>query len=1253
MVNKLAKFIANHPKIIFLVATLLLIPSAIGYFNTFVNYDIMSYLPDSIHSVQGEEILDEDFGHASDAFLVIENMSSKDIVELKSKISEVEGVYQVTWVDDIADISIPQSVLPDALTDIFYSSDGSSTLLMVQFNEGSATESTMNAIKEIKTLLNKQCFLSGMSAIVEDTKSLADSETPKYVAVAVVLALIALSFTMDSWVLPLVILASLGYAILYNMGTNIFMPNGISYITKCIAAVLQLAVTMDYSVFLLDRFNEELKKNPNRNESMAVAIAATFQSLLGSSLTTVFGFLALCFMSFTLGLDIGIVMAKGVIFGILTVVIVLPAFILIFYKGIYRFKHKRFLPSFNALNKFTIKHRKVLAIIFIALIIPSYIAKSFVSLDYNVANALPEQLDSVQSLSKLKKDFNMSTTHFVIIHDDIPSGQVSEMISEFEDVDGISNIISLNSFVGPAISNDILPDSVKELCMKDGYQLMMINSVYTSSSDEANAQIEEIEDILYKYDPDGYLTGEGPMSKDLISVTDKDFKVTSIISIAAIFILIAILFKSISIPVLLVAAIELAIFINEAFPLVTGADVSFIAPTVISCVQLGATVDYAILLTTRFREELRTGKSRKEAMLVAANASDQSIFQSALVFFCATFGVYVVCNIEIVSSLCGMLARGAAISAIVIILFLTPVLVAFEGLIDKTSYKWNPNKNKNDESEGEKKTVKTSNAKSIIKKTIAVGTALTMLFSFAACGSSSSDDTTTTSATETKTQAVYTDTASSVTKNETVYVNIDNKGTVKEVQVTDWLHTDKSEVCVNDVSNLKNITNIKTDVEPVIDGENIQWNMPDTDLYYSGTSDSELPVQFQIKYYLDGKEISADDIAGQSGKVKIEVNMTNNCKKTVKINGKKSTVYLPVMVVGGLIMQESEFSGVSVEGGRAIGDGTKEIVAFFGMPGMSESLGLKDLGITNLDGLVIGSTASVTADAKDFELGNMYFAVIPIASLNLNVDAGDSMSDLKSVLSALSEVQDAISKLDTNKLMDMLQNKTDGVASLTSVMSDAVELYNSNKALIDVLSKYATPTNSEQLEKLLKVFTSEDAKKAISLLSDSSVVNFLADLADLGDTIPIASSLAKDLQNEDVQKALENLPETLEKLSEIQKTLDDNSELIDTFMSLLSDDTMDTITSLMSLAGTADFASLEEKYSSLASNADVIVDKMEKWIDFGKEYKIFTEATDDMDTSVMFIYMTPSISKEVTAEETTTDSSNESILDSFIQKFKK
>lgn len=692
MIEKMSKFIAYHPKTILLIATLLLIPSLLGYVGTKINYDILSYLPEDLDSVKGEVILDEVFGNSANAFIVVEDMEAKDVAQIKQKIADVDGVKSVTWTDTIADISIPQSMLPDVLTDIFYSSDGTATMLMVQFENESASAETMSAIKQIKSIMNKQCFMSGMSAIMADTKNLVDKEAPIYIVIAVALALVALSFTMSSYVLPFVLLFALGYAVIYNMGTNIFLGS-ISYITQSIAAILQLGVTMDYSVFLMDRYEEELKKvdrsdKNGKKEAMSKAISKTFISLAGSSLTTVFGFLALCFMSFTLGLDIGIVMSKGVVLGVASVVVVLPAMLLMFDTPIHRFKHKPHVPSFNKLSDFSVKYRKVLAIVFILLVIPSYVMKNHVNMYYDFTKALPEDMASVSSLAKLKTEFNMATTHFVIVDEDVPAYQVAQMVTEFEEVDGVSNVIALNSFLGAAISESIIPDQIKEICQKGGYRLMMINSVYGTATDEGNAQIDTLLGILAKYDPTGYITGEGALSKDLISVTSRDFVITGIISIAAIFILIAICFKSISIPVILVASIELAILINEACSLITGAEIPFIAPTIISCVQLGATVDYAILMTSRYKEELNSGKDRIDAIRDAAKASSRSIFQSALVFFCATFGVYLICNVNIVKSICAMLARGAVISAIIIMVFMPALLCLCEKIINKTSYKW-------------------------------------------------------------------------------------------------------------------------------------------------------------------------------------------------------------------------------------------------------------------------------------------------------------------------------------------------------------------------------------------------------------------------------------------------------------------------------------------------------------------------------------------------------------------------------------
>lgn len=684
--RNIALWEAKHPKTVLIAALLLLIPAFLGFFGTKVNYDILSYLPDDLESVQGEQVLDKTFNTAGISIVITENMQPKDTLALKNEILTVDGVSSVIWVDTIADIGIPADILPDTLRDIFYSSDGSQTMMLVRYDNTGSDDSQLKAIAQIKELLGKNRFMSGLSVVVDDTREIAQTQAPLYITVAVVLALIVMSALMESWFQPLIVLFSLGLAVLYNMGTNIFMGQ-ISFITQCVAAVLQLGVTMDYSIFLIDRYAEEKPRFETREEAMAEAVANSFTALMGSSLTTVFGFLALCFMKLGLGFDIGFVMAKGVVFGILTVIFVLPSVVLIFEKQIIKYRHRNFVPNFEKLNRFSIKHKKAFALVFLLLLAPAYLIQKDIQMYYSMDKALPSYLTSMEGLSKLKNDFGMACTQFVIIDDTLPAEKLIEMEQKIQALDGVSSLLAYNSIVGSAIPDDILPDDILSLCKQDGKQLMMINSEYGAATDELTAQLNELDGIVKSYDPNAYITGEGAITQGLIDTTDRDFTVTAILSIAAIFILIAICFKSPSLPVILVLSIELAIWINLSITVLGGTVASFVDPTVVNCVQLGATVDYAILLTTRFREELRH-LPRDEAMLKAVSAAQQSIFQSAGVFFAATFGVYLVCDIYIVRGMCALLARGAIISEIVIVLLLSPVLCVCEGFIEKTTPGW-------------------------------------------------------------------------------------------------------------------------------------------------------------------------------------------------------------------------------------------------------------------------------------------------------------------------------------------------------------------------------------------------------------------------------------------------------------------------------------------------------------------------------------------------------------------------------------
>ncbi len=684
--RKIALWEAKHPKTVLLFALLLLIPALIGFVCTRVNYDILSYLPDDLPAVQGEKTLDEVFHTAGISIVIAENAPLKDVAALKQEIEQIEGVSNVIWVDSIADISVPVDILPDRIRNVFFSPDGSDTMMLVQYEPVEDPDETLETISEIKTHLRENNFISGLTVIVEDTKVIANTQAPIFITIAVTLALAVMAIMMESWFQPLVILASLGIAVGYNMGTNFFLGS-ISFITQAVAAVLQLGVTMDYSIFLIDRYHEEKPKHATREDAMASAVVKSFTALTGSSLTTVFGFAALCFMRLKLGFDIGFVMAKGVALGVVTVIFVLPAILLLFEDRLERHRHRAFIPNFAPVNGFVYRHRRALALLFLLLLAPAYLAQKNIKLYYSMDRALPADLPSIEGLSRMKEDFDMATTQFVIFDDNLPAEKAMEMEHRVRDMDGVTLVLAYDQILGPAIPGSILPDEVLALCKQQGLQLMMVNSEYGPATPELTVQLREMEAAVREYDPGAVVTGEGAVIQGLMDTTDRDFAVTAVLSIVAIFILIAICFKSISLPVILVLSIELAIWINLAITALMGKVASFVDPTVINCVQLGATVDYAILLTTRFEDNLRV-MPKSEAIVQAANTTMRSVFQSAAVFFIATFSVYLTCDITIVRGMCALLARGAIISECVIMIFLAPLLCLCEGIIAKTTKNW-------------------------------------------------------------------------------------------------------------------------------------------------------------------------------------------------------------------------------------------------------------------------------------------------------------------------------------------------------------------------------------------------------------------------------------------------------------------------------------------------------------------------------------------------------------------------------------
>lgn len=682
---KLAKAVVKYRVLILILTLALMVPSVFGYINTRVNYDMLNYLPEDMETVIGQDELMRDFGKGAFSLIILEDMPVRDITALKERIENVEHVDTVVWYDTIADVSIPLEMLPDSIYKVF--NTDKSTMMAVFFDSSTSADVTMDAIREIRQVAGKQCFVSGLSAMVTDLKDLCEREEPIYVGIAVALALVAMMLLLDNWLIPVVFLLSIGMMIILNLGTNLFLGE-ISYITKALSAVLQLAVTMDYSIFLWHSYNEALKNNDgSKEEAMAEAIHNTLTSVIGSSVTTIAGFIALCFMTFTMGKDLGLVMAKGVVLGVIGCVTVLPSMILIFDKPLQKLMHRSLIPDMGKLSGLITKRFPIFLVLFVVITIPAFIGyqKTNNEVYYDMADSLPQDLDYAIANAKLKNDFDVAATHMVLASADLSAKDTRAMIKEMENVDGIKFALGLDSLIGAGVPEDILPDSLRAVLKSDNWKLILVNSEYRVASDAVNEQLNKLNTILKKYDPKGMLIGEAPCMKDMIETTDRDFRVVNIISIAAIFIIIALVEQSLTLPFILIAVIEAAIFINLGLPHYLGDSLPFIAPICISTIQLGATVDYAILMTTRYKKERIEGNDKVQAIKTALTSSIPSIIVSGMGLFSATFGVAVYSDIDMISSMCVLLARGAIISVVMVVFTLPAMLMLFDKIIIKTT----------------------------------------------------------------------------------------------------------------------------------------------------------------------------------------------------------------------------------------------------------------------------------------------------------------------------------------------------------------------------------------------------------------------------------------------------------------------------------------------------------------------------------------------------------------------------------------
>ena len=956
--KKFSKFIINNKTKVLVLSCILLILSFIGMSLTKINYNILVYLPSEIDTIKGQDILTNDFKMGSYSIVVAENLSPKDILNLKDKISKVEGVNEVISIYDAIGTNIPLDVLPIEIKDKLHQDN--TDLMFITFKYSTSDERTINAVEEIRNITDHKLMQGGMSSMVLDTMNLSNKEITIYVIIAVILCLLVLELSLDSYVVPILLLANIGIAIMFNFGTNIFLGE-ISYITKALVAVLQLGVTTDYSIFLYHSY-EDKKEKMSKEEAMTNAISETFSSVVGSSLTTIAGFLVLCTMQLTLGKDLGIVMAKGVLLGIISVLTIFPSLLLFFDKQITKTKHKKLMPNFNKINTFIVNHNKAFFIIFIILLIPLYLANNKVEVYYKLDRSLPSYLESVKTNELLKEKYNIVSPQIILVDKNLKTDDLTNLTNELSSLKGIDLTLSTSK-----LSEYGLTDNMINLFDSDKYNLILINSEYDVATNELNNQIEEVNNIVKKYDSNGIVAGEGALMKDLVTICDTDFKNVNYSSIICIFLILFIILKNYSLPFLLIIVIEGAIFANMSISYFSGTVLPFIAPIVLGTIQLGATIDYAILLTTTYITNRKSNNNKKECMINTLNYCGHSILVSAACFFAATFGVGAYSKIEMIGSICNLISRGSIISMLFVIVILPSILLTFDKLINKTNMKGFKMK----------------------KEKLAILTIL-MLCPLTTLAN---------------------------TKNETVYSKIDENGKVINTTVNEQIKNNKKLDTIEDYTELENILNISSNEQININNNKITINSYGKDVFYQGTSKKNLPIGINIKYYLDGKEEELNNILGKSGKIKIVINFTNNEKHNATINGKQETLYTPFLVTMGTIL-DNNTSNIKINNGKVVNSGSKNIVVGISSPYLNKSLNISELSSLN--------TLTLSYETDNFKLPTIYFVATNkmLADADLSIfnkldGLGTKVNDLQTNMNKIDDGANSLSK-GINKLKNTL-----------------------------------------------------------------------------------------------------------------------------------------------------------------------------------------------------------------------------------------
>lgn len=1008
--KKFAKFIANHSILILVISFLLLVPAIYGYVNTRINYDILVYLPDSVDTIKGENILTDDFGLGAYAFVMVDSSNNKKILDLEKDIKKIEGVNAVVSIADATDTLIPIDMLPTQVTEKL--NKDNETIIMVTFDGTTSEDVTIDAVRSLREVVGDATKVSSMTSMVIDTMDLSNKEIFAYVTIAVILCLAVLFVATDSYVIPFFLLGNIGFAIIYNMGSNIFLGQ-ISYITQAITAVLQLGVTMDFSIFLYHKYEQAKLDNPkmSKQDAMASAIVATFQSVLGSSLTTFAGFLALCTMDLTLGTDIGIVMAKGVLCGLICVLTLFPALLMVGDKLIDKTKHKVLLPEFKKLQEFSTKHYKGIIIAFLILLIPAYYGNKNYDVYYKLDESLPKDLAFNVANSNLAEKFNIVSPEIILLDKDVKTNDVKELIGKLENIEGIDLVLAPSTFMDPAMAM-LLPSDLNKMMDNDKYQLIIVNSTYEIASDELASQIEKINNLVKSYDKTSIIAGEGPLMNDLVTIADHDFRMVNYTSILVIFIIMILVLKQINLPIILILTIEFAIFCNMSVAFYTNTTLPFIASIVVGTIQLGATIDYAILMSTKYMEERQIIKDKKEAMLKTLSLTVPSIITSALCFFAATFGVAFYTKIDMIGSICELLSRGAIISSIVVILILPSLLMVCDKFIVKNKKEGN----------------KMKNLKTVVS-VLTISALSLMPFSVNA------------------------------SKTENVYTNMDYTGTVKKTTVSNHLENDKDGE-IKDNSILTNILNVSGSEDFTLDNDIVTWYAKGKDIFYTGTTKKAQPINVVTKYYLNGKVTKATDMIGKSGKIKIEISLLNNSLL------RTDNTFTPYVVALGAMMDSDTNTDISITNGKVTDTGTRSVLLAISAPGLYE--------YTNINEFKSLNKVTITYNTTDFEINDIYMVASPKILSELDLGIFDKLDILTSSISTLGEKMDELeagtkdlangtSKLFTNSSI-FNEKLATASASLEKIANGTIKLVDGVDEMLTTLTDAKTMMEDKDID---------------------------------------------------------------------------------------------------------------------------------------------------------------------------------------------